>query len=49
MRIETSYASPLVMKEMIITNGSFKRTEGSLDGVELGINVSKKNRRFSCE
>ncbi len=42
MRIETSYASPLVMKEMIITNGSFKRTEGSLDDVELGIHVSKK-------
>ena len=41
MRITTNYESPLVLKNIMITDGIFKRTEDSLENVELRVNVAQ--------
>ena len=35
MNIKTDYESPLVLKNIIITEGHFKRNEDSLENLEL--------------
>ena len=47
MNITTNYESPLVLKTIMITEGTFKRTEGTLDDVELRVNVSHNVERIS--
>ena len=39
MNIATNYESPLVLKNIMITEGTFKRSEDSLEDVELQVNV----------
>ena len=40
MNIKTDYESPLVLKNIIITEGHFKRNEDSLENLELNVGVS---------
>lgn len=47
MNITTNYESMLVLKSIVITDGMFKRTEGSLDDVELRVNVSHNVKEIS--
>ena len=47
MNITTNYESMLVLKTIMITEGTFKRTEGSLDDVELRVNVSHNVKQIS--
>lgn len=47
MNITTNYESPLVLKTIIITEGTFKRTEDSLNDIELQVNVSHNIKRIS--
>ena len=37
MNIATNYESPLVLKNIMITEGTFKRSEDSLEDVELRV------------
>ena len=47
MNIETDYESPLVLKNIIITEGHFKRNEDSLENLELKVGVSHDVERLS--
>ena len=47
MRITTNYESPLVLKNIMITDGIFKRTEDSLENVELRVNVAHPEGKLS--
>ena len=47
MRITTNYESPLVLKNIMITDGIFKRTEDSLENVELRVNVAHNIEQLS--
>ena len=47
MNIKTDYESPLVLKNIIITEGHFKRNEGSLENLELKVGVSHDVERLS--
>ena len=45
MKITTNYESPLVLKTIMITEGNFKRTEESLENVELRVDVAHNVER----
>ena len=45
--IKTDYESPLVLKNIIITEGHFKRNEDSLENLELKVGVSHDVERLS--
>lgn len=47
MNIATNYESPLVLKDIMITEGTFKRSEDSLEDVELQVNVSHNVNQIS--
>ena len=47
MNIKTDYESPLVLKNIIITEGHFKRNEESLENLELKVGVSHDVERLS--
>ena len=47
MNIKTDYESPLVLKNIIITDGHFKRNEDSLENLELKVGVSHDVERLS--
>ena len=47
MNIATNYESPLVLKNIMITEGTFKRSEDSLEDVELQVNVSHDVNQIS--
>ena len=47
MNIKTDYESPLVLKNIIITEGHFKRNEASLENLELKVGVSHDVERLS--
>ena len=47
MNIATNYESPLVLKNIMITEGTFKRSEDSLEDVELQVNVSQNVNQIS--
>ena len=47
MNIKTDYESPLVLKNIIITEGHFKRNEDSLENLELKVGVSHHVERLS--
>ena len=47
MNIKTDYESPLVLKNIIITEGRFKRNEDSLENLELKVGVSHDVERLS--
>ena len=47
MNIKTDYESPLVLKNIIITEGHFKRNEYSLENLELKVGVSHDVERLS--
>ena len=47
MNIATNYESPLVLKNIVITEGTFKRSEDSLEDVELQVNVSHNVNQIS--
>ena len=47
MNIATNYESPLVLKNIMITEGTFKRSEDSLEDVELQVNVSHNVNQIS--
>lgn len=47
MNIKTDYESPLVLKNIIITEGHFKRNDQSLENLELKIGVSHDVERLS--
>ena len=47
MNIKTDYESPLVLKNIIITEGHFKRNEDSLENLELKVGVSHDVQRLS--
>ena len=47
MNIKTDYESPLVLKNIIITEGHFKRNEDSLENLELKVGVSPDVERLS--
>ena len=40
MNIKTDYESPLVLKNIIITEGHFKRNEDSLENLELKVGAA---------
>lgn len=46
MKITTNYESPLVLKTIMITEGNFKRTEESLENVELRVDVAHNVERL---
>lgn len=41
MKIETKYTSPLVLEEIMILESNFRRTEGLLENIELGIKINR--------
>ena len=47
MNIKTDYESPLVLKNIIITEGHFKRNEDSLENLELKVGGSHDVERLS--
>ena len=47
MNIKTDYESPLVLKNIIITEGHFKRNEDPLENLELKVGVSHDVERLS--
>ena len=47
MNIKTDYESPLVLKNIIITEGHFKRNEDYLENLELKVGVSHDVERLS--
>lgn len=47
MNIKTDYESPLVLKNIIITEGHFKRNEDTLENLELKVGVSHDVERLS--
>ena len=47
MNIKTDYESTLVLKNIIITEGHFKRNEDSLENLELKVGVSHDVERLS--
>ena len=47
MNIATNYERPLVLKNIMITEGTFKRSEDSLEDVELQVNVSHNVNQIS--
>ena len=47
MNIKTDYESPLVLKNIIITERHFKRNEDSLENLELKVGVSHDVERLS--
>ena len=47
MNIKTDYESPLVLKNIILTEGHFKRNEASLENLELKVGVSHDVERLS--
>ena len=47
MNIKTDYESPLVLKNIIITEGHFKRNEATLENLELKVGVSHDVERLS--
>ena len=47
MNFKTDYESPLVLKNIIITEGHFKRNEDSLENLELKVGVSHDVERLS--
>ena len=47
MNIKTDYESPLVLKNIIITEGHFKRNEQTLENLELKVGVSHDVERLS--
>lgn len=47
MNVETKYASPLKLKNLMITEGSVKRKEDSLEDIELGIQVNRDIENIS--
>ena len=47
MNIKTDYESPLVLKNIIITEGHFKRNEHTLENLELKVGVSHDVERLS--
>lgn len=47
MNIKTDYESPLVLKNVIITEGHFKCNEDSLENLELKVGVSHDVERLS--
>ena len=47
MNIKTDYESPLVLKNIIITEGHFKRNEDSLENLDLKVGVSHDVERLS--
>ena len=47
MNIKTDYESPLVLKNIIITEGHFKRNEDSLENLEQKVGVSHDVERLS--
>ena len=47
MNIKTDYESPLVLKNIIITEGHFKRNEPTLENLELKVGVSHDVERLS--
>ena len=47
MNIKTDYESPLVLKNIIITEGHFKRNEDSLENLELKVGDSHDVERLS--
>ena len=47
MNIATNYESPLVLKNIMITEGTFKRSVDSLEDVELQVNVSHNVNQIS--
>lgn len=47
MNIKTDYESPLVLKNIIITEGHFKCNEDSLENLELKVGVSHDVERLS--
>ena len=47
MNIKTDYESPLVLKNIIITEGHFKRNEDSLENLELKVGFSHDVERLS--
>lgn len=47
MNIKTDYESPLVLKNIIITEGHFKRNDQTLENLELKIGVSHDVERLS--
>ena len=47
MNIATNYESPLVLKNIMITEGTFKLSEDALEDVELQVNVSHNVNQIS--
>lgn len=47
MNIKTDYESPLVLKNIIITEGHFKRNDQTLENLELKVGVSHDVERLS--
>ena len=47
MNIKTDYESPIVLKNIIITEGHFNRNEDSLENLELKVGVSHDVERLS--
>lgn len=49
MDIKTKYASPLILKDILISESKFSRVESSIENVELGINVERELEKISDE
>ena len=49
MEIKTKYASPLILKDILISESKFSRVESNIENVELGINVERELEKISEE
>lgn len=49
MEVKTKYTSSLRLKEIVVLEGNFKRTKGSLKGVELSVGVDRDIKQKSDE
>lgn len=47
MRVETEYASPLILEKMIIVESELKRIEGDISNIELGISAERNIEKIS--
>lgn len=47
MKVETKYASPLVLEDILISESRFKRAEEDLEDIKLGIKVERDIKKIS--
>ena len=46
MKVETKYASPLVLEDILISESRFKRAEEDLEDIKSGIKVERDIKKY---